>query len=563
MKNSPAEFSSGPPALRFLPWIALSAIILIYLCLVIRLHPSNFFGLSEDDTLYFSSAKSIAEGHSYILPSVPGTPPATKYPILYPWILSWVWRWNPSFPANLSSAVVLNLGFGAAYLIAAFSFLRKLPGFSNAVALVLTACCAVNPRVLFFSANLMSDIPFAALALAACVVAARAKENEARLGTAVTCGILTGLSILVRALGIPIAAGLFVAITLRTGWRRAATFAACVLPFVAALLARSILLIPKMPLIAASSCPGSWRMTWLYYTSYAGFWRADVVSHGVFWQTVQGNILAALVQPATYFVNASYVAAPVFALVLFVMLSVIVFRGGFRLVSSAGWQPIHIALAFYLLPILAWNYGVMDRFLLPFLPLILAGMWWEAQQVVSQLRRASGGKGRGEAAIVACFFGMVGVALLAGVGASWKGETRAIAEKSESRAALLVEKREAYAWLEKNSFPDAVSIAYEDASMFLYSGKQAIRPVIFSTAGVKRPEVLNAEVACLTSSAGAVHAKFWLVSDDDFDSEWEAAKLAAKQKERELQRSLSPVFQSGQGKVRIYKLDANGQPVSF
>ena len=115
MKNSPAEFSSGRPALRFLPWIALSAIILIYLCLVIRLHPTNFFGLSEDDTLYFSSAKSIAEGHGYILPSVPGTPPAAKYPILYPWILSWVWRWNPSFPANLSSAVALNLGFGAAY----------------------------------------------------------------------------------------------------------------------------------------------------------------------------------------------------------------------------------------------------------------------------------------------------------------------------------------------------------------------------------------------------------------------------------------------------------------
>jgi hypothetical protein len=100
-----------PRAVRLLPWIALSAIILIYLCLVIRLHPVNFFGLSEDDTLYFSSAKAITEGRGYILPSVPGTPPATKYPILYPWILSWVWRWRPSFPANLFSALVVNLGF--------------------------------------------------------------------------------------------------------------------------------------------------------------------------------------------------------------------------------------------------------------------------------------------------------------------------------------------------------------------------------------------------------------------------------------------------------------------
>jgi len=304
-------------------------------------------------------------------------------------------------------------------------------------------------------------------------------------------------------------------------------------------------------------------MTWLYYTSYAGFWRADVLSHGVFWQTVKDDILAALVQPATYFVKATYLGTPVFALVLFVILSVIAFRGGVRLVSSAGWQPIHIALGLYLLPILVWNYGVMDRFLLPFLPLIFAGLWSEVQHVVSQVRSAYGGKGRAEVVTVACFFGVAGAALLVGVGASWSGEYRGIMRESESRAALLVEKREAYAWLEKNSSRDALSIAYEDASMFLYSERQAIRPVIFSTAGVKRPDVLNSELACITSSAEAIHAKYWLVSDDDFESEWEAARLRAKEKEREMERRLNPIFRSGQDKVRIYKLDANGQPAFF
>src|SRR6201984_3222117 len=148
MKHSPAAFVSRLPQVRFLPWIALFAIILGYLCLVVRLHPISFFGLSEDDTLYFSSAKAMAEGHGYIVPSAPGTPPATKYPILYPWILSWVWRWNPAFPENLSAALAVNLAFGAGYLIAVFTFLRKLPGSNAAVALVLTAGCALNPRVL-------------------------------------------------------------------------------------------------------------------------------------------------------------------------------------------------------------------------------------------------------------------------------------------------------------------------------------------------------------------------------------------------------------------------------
>src|SRR5712671_660881 len=262
---------------RWIVWIALLTIILGYFCLVIRLHPANYFGFSQDDTLYFSSAKAIAEGRGYILPSVPGTPPAIKYPILYPWILSWVWRWNPSFPANLSSALLVNLGFGAAYLITAFAFLRRLPGFSNAAAFVLAAVCAVNPRVLFLSANLMSDIPFATLALGACVLAAKANEKTAGLGTAVFCGILTGLSILIRALGIPIAAGLFVAIAIRGGWRKATLFAACVLAFLVTFYSPSVFSTPKISPAAASSCTDSWRMTWLYYTSYAGFWKADVL----------------------------------------------------------------------------------------------------------------------------------------------------------------------------------------------------------------------------------------------------------------------------------------------
>src|ERR1700751_4379328 len=126
---------------RVLPWLGFLCIHLIYVVAILRLGPTNYFGMSEDDSIYLSSAKALSEGKGYILPSVPGTPPATKYPILYPWLLSWVWRWNPAFPENLSAAIVLNLGLGVAYLVAVFTFLRKLPGFGNAVALVVTACC--------------------------------------------------------------------------------------------------------------------------------------------------------------------------------------------------------------------------------------------------------------------------------------------------------------------------------------------------------------------------------------------------------------------------------------
>src|ERR1700719_4068974 len=84
-----------------LPWLGLVCIAILYVVAIVRLNPTSFFGMTGDDSLYFSSAKALSEGKGYVLPSLPGEPPATKYPILYPWLLSWVWRWNPSFPENL------------------------------------------------------------------------------------------------------------------------------------------------------------------------------------------------------------------------------------------------------------------------------------------------------------------------------------------------------------------------------------------------------------------------------------------------------------------------------
>src|SRR5690242_4694457 len=80
---------------RGLVFLGLAGILMLYAEAVLRLPPAIFFGLTGDDAIYFSSARAIASGAGYVLPSLPGTPPATKYPILYPWILSWVWRWNP------------------------------------------------------------------------------------------------------------------------------------------------------------------------------------------------------------------------------------------------------------------------------------------------------------------------------------------------------------------------------------------------------------------------------------------------------------------------------------
>jgi hypothetical protein len=76
------------------PWLALAVLLGLFLFYWRGTRPVDHFGKFHDDTFYLSSAKSIAEGQGYRLPSVPGAPPATKYPILYPWLLSWA----PGFP---------------------------------------------------------------------------------------------------------------------------------------------------------------------------------------------------------------------------------------------------------------------------------------------------------------------------------------------------------------------------------------------------------------------------------------------------------------------------------
>jgi hypothetical protein len=393
------------------------------------------------------------------------------------------------------------------------------------------------------------------------VAAARAIEKETGPRRTVLCGVLTGLSILIRAMGLPVAAGLCLVIFLRSGWRKATVFVACLLPFIVGLFWRSVLLTPEMPPGAASSCGQSWRMTWFYYTSYAGFWRADVLSHGAFWQTLASNLRSVLVQPGMYFVKGAFIQPAVLALILLLALSVIAIRGAFRLGDFAGWQPIHFALGFSILPMLIWDYAVVDRFMIPFLPLICAALWTEIRQIVSQVRNSPGSKSSvAERRIAAGFLCVSGAVLLWGIGVSWWGEVHAVAKISATRAALLNEKRAAYHWVEQNTEPNSRVLAYEDASLFLYTGRQTLRPVIFSASGVYRPEVLESELACINSSAIPVGATYWMVSDDDFVSEWEPAKSRAQEREREMGRTLRPLFRSEHGGVRIYHLAAQSEP---
>jgi 4-amino-4-deoxy-L-arabinose transferase-like glycosyltransferase len=543
-----------PPYRRALPWLGLLCVLALYVISVVRLHPANFFGLTQDDTIYFSSAKALADGQGYILPSVPGTPRATKYPFFYPWILSWVWRWNPSFPGNVADAVGVTVAFGCVFLTAAFLFFRQLNAFNDAEALVLTLFCALQPLVRVYSANVLSDVPFAAFAITVFVLSNLALQRNPGTALAAACGILAGLSMFVRVFGVPVAAGIIIAMLLRREWRKAAVFSACVAPFFATLAWRAVFSAPSNAPVALSTCSEAWQRTWMFYTSYVGLLKIVSVHKGILWPILKQNALLLVLQPGIYFVDPRFIRPSDLGAVFTCLLSAIVFMGLFRLARKTGWLPIHFSLAFYVVPLLFWSYPIAERGLIPFLPLFAAGLWAEWKRLAKRIRESLDRSQPRTERWVAALLTVILVVFVVGIGWAEEKNSRVMSSESQQRGSLLSEKHEAYSWLRANTPPNSKVIAYEDVNLFLFSGRQAVRPITFSPAALYHPALLESDISCLTVSARAVKAEYWLMSDDDFGIEWTDATSAGVARERQLGNALPELFRSNSGRVRVYGL---------
>lgn len=540
---------------RALPWLGFAGVLVFYVVSILRLHPTNYFGLTQDDTIYFSSAQALAQGRGYILPSLPGTAPATKYPILYPWILSWVWRWNPSFPANLADALGITVVFGLAFVTLAYLFLRQLKGMGNGEALLLTAFCALHPVVLFYSASVVSEIPFSALALAAMLVGNKAMQRNGNAAAAMSCGILAGLSMLIRLFGVPVAAGILVAALVRRAWRQAAIFALCAAPLFAWLAWHTVSSAQATPPTGTSSFGPGFQQTWLYYTNYVAFLKLSSVNPHVAGSIVLSQFIYLLTHVPGFFLSSllDRDVALLFVVTLAVLWAIL--AGMIRQASIGGWQPIHFALPFYVAVILSWNYPEILRFLIPFLPLFAASLWFEGKWIAGKLTAAIRSPRPLIERLSAAVLGVSITALACGM--VWNlavGDRAQLRSLSRSRAALLVEKREAYDWLRRNSSGDARAVAGEDGCLYLYTGRQAMAYIALLPAGAYEPTRLQEDLDHMTDVAQAIGAEYWLASPDDSDKQWKAAKPLLAARLDQIESVLPELFHSGGGHVRIYGL---------
>jgi hypothetical protein len=138
--------------------------------------------------------------------------------------------------------------------------------------------------------------------------------------------------------------------------------------------------------------------------------------------------------------------------------------------------------------------------------------------------------------------------------------TSAAAQLSERRESLLVEKQQAYRWITTYAPANARAVAYEDGSLYLYTGRQAARAFTFTTADFYDPNRLEPDLNHLSDVPRALGADFWVTSSDDYGFEWPEAYRRAQVHMRPIESALPLVFRSQHGRVRIYSLECLHHP---
>ncbi len=557
-------------------WATLGAVLILYIFGASRVHPIAAFGSHADDALYFASAKSLAQGHGYFLPGFPVRLRASKYPELYPLVLAGVWKIDPHFPSNVALAAGLTIAFGCAALLFIFLLLRRWPGLGNWQALGIVALCAFNVGFLELSAAVMTGIPFLAAMLGA-IWLAEAFAGNAEKGSgsgfetqphrgqgisrggagwsAVGAGLLAGLSVNLRSLGVAAVAGIGLALLLRREYRRFLWFslAAAPLTLIALWPALTALLHPATAQPAVGLQSTGWSQTVCYYSSYACNWRMNVSSPAALKAVILTNLKLVIEAPGLLLLNPLRADGRVWSFVLISLASIGCYTGVVRYLREAGWRALPLVFAFYVLVILPWPYPIR-RFILLFLPLFFGGLWLEgrhlAMLVARNFRRSHSLSERVAAGLLAA--GGLALALTIVANYAYAMPSKLVSKASENRK-ILAAQRGAYRWLREHAAPDARVIAYEDGLLYLYTGHKSVVPIAWDTEGVYDGDrrFRRHDLANMADVAHHIRASYWLATPWDFNLDGPERRVLLD-RENQLLAAEPVAYQDAAGKVRLY-----------
>ncbi|HUA83166.1 MAG TPA: hypothetical protein VMB85_04860 [Bryobacteraceae bacterium] len=490
------------------------------------------FGYLHDDAILFVSAKSAAHG-DYRIESLPENPAQTKYPPLYPFYLSFIWRIDPHFPENLELATWFSFALLPPFLgLAWFYYRREL---DEPRAWILTALLAMNPYVILFGATMFSELFFTCWLMAVFLAIARPGTRMA-----VLAGLFAGCAYLSRTAGIVLLVSVPALLLWKKETRRAAAFAAAMLPFVAGWM-----------LWTRSHALHSSDPTLIYYTDYLGFQFLNVGANN-FLNVLYINADRILWAMGTLFLRDFL---PNFAMdILTHVVAVAMIVGVVRLVRR-GIARQYAAFALLSVGLLmVWHYPPTERFLLPLYPLLIAGLLTElehlGQMIKAGFRHRDTGQRVAAGLIAATAAGLCAIAVVLQLQFTLVDLRR----QAEAQVQRFKELNAGYAWIEHNLPPSATLLSYDDPLLYLYTGRHGnylpIMPKWWYAEDYKSMAGAYKDLNAYCHQRGLQYVYF---TNNDLDREFGDSLRREVQQEVRTQPGLTPVHVTPQGTV--YKVD--------
>jgi hypothetical protein len=446
-------YSVGMSFARAATFLGFLALLLPSAIFVWNNPDAPLFGYQHDDGIYYVTAKAIASGQGYVIPSLPGSPAQTKYPPALPLTLAASWLVNPEFPANLRVASWIMWIWLPALLGVAFVFWKRL-GFTGWRRWILAAMLALNAYVLYFTTTFMAEMPFAVFLFAALLLA----DDDSPLSS----GILASIAFLFRTIGLAA-----LALPILWWWRgervRAVRFLAGFLPLSLAWIVWSRI----------HQSPASGEIA-LYYTNYIGYhftqfeWAS---AHLFLWRNIDGFLTGAggLILPTIFDSQIAHILTQVLAVASIAGIVRMV-RGGNRIALLAA----AVATPFTAL-LLVWSFPPNERFVLPLAPLVWAGFLTEIGHIGGGIVRNFKHRDRGQR-IAAGVMAAICCSMLAWIlYGNWELRTsyfpQLVAGQRERRATG----EAGYGWIRENTPAGATVLAGYDSELYLRTGRQGAR----------------------------------------------------------------------------------------
>ena len=465
-QKSLREKLNSPRRISLILFMVLAGAAVFYYA---ALSPQDF-GRVHDDSIYVTTAKSLATGQGYRIISLPYEPAQTKYPPLHPFLLSLIWRAYPQFPQNLVPMMILTIAATLGFLAVSYQYMVKFGYASSWQAVVVVILAVVNWRTLVMATSLYSEAVYALVSVVALYLAEKYEQQDKHHVTGVLTGVAIGLTYLTRSVGVTLLITLALNFALRKQWKKA------LIP-----VAVASLFVVGWALWCRANKTTAEGINVAYYTNY--FDHINYVIHslqdqnnmskaGVLLYLLSRNaFIFTLVSPMVVILGVDFTLAQYFGFVTLFILA------GFVRQIRTRLRLLHIYIILYLAMNAFVPFPSYDRYLIPLIPFVLMFVVAEAGRLVILIRNELTKNGQLIKQVSAA---LIGLALSISAGTVLYNQSSEIygrvrTASLQKTAKPAPEDVEAIAWINEHTDPSDVLVCYHDPVYFLFTGRRIAR----------------------------------------------------------------------------------------